>query len=408
MSTPGSFLSEEDFAALDAEIADAGQRLTPSNGRAVENPFLDEPEADAPQGVVVRTRPLLSGEALRVPEYVIEDLVERGTYSMLYGPWGTGKTQIALDWALRVALGLPICGRATRQGPVVIVAGEGQRGLERRALAWAKLTGHDITGAQVLVTEHPVPLGLADNVEALVAAIDAHAAEHWGGQGPVLIVSDTLATNSGQGDENDNAAMSQRLAVLKTLLYLPYDAALLELHHPGKDTARGPRGASALQGDADLVLELAQDTNDTALLEVSCTKAKDVQRPEPVLYRSHAVPLMYPDGVERASVAVEEAGAGTVQRTADEEEKGPTGRLREFLLAAYVLQGVQEDRLIAQQRDPATAWLSISQLNTAARSRDSLRKANANYLNKLRTAALEKGYLVASPAGDVRLGKVHL
>jgi len=73
------------------------------------------------------------------PEWLIEHWLTVGGVGTLYGSWGSGKSFLALDWALHVADGLPWLGDCSvRQGPVVYVVGEGVTGFKLRVAAWRK------------------------------------------------------------------------------------------------------------------------------------------------------------------------------------------------------------------------------------------------------------------------------
>jgi hypothetical protein len=67
-------------------------------------------------------------KALPNPEPLIEGTLDRGTTALLYGPWGSGKTFIALDWAASVATGRKWQGRPARKLRVLYIAAEGAFG----------------------------------------------------------------------------------------------------------------------------------------------------------------------------------------------------------------------------------------------------------------------------------------
>lgn len=80
-------------------------------------------------------------EALRPTRWLIRNYLERGAVGALYGPSGSLKSFIALEMALCVASGRPYRGNSVRQGSVIYLAAEGQRGLSKRILAWERKHG---------------------------------------------------------------------------------------------------------------------------------------------------------------------------------------------------------------------------------------------------------------------------
>ena len=73
---------------------------------------------------------------MHTPEMLVGHVLECGTLAELYGDSNTGKSFVALDLAFSVATGCQWHGEAVRQGGVLYFAGEGERGLSRRARAW--------------------------------------------------------------------------------------------------------------------------------------------------------------------------------------------------------------------------------------------------------------------------------
>src|SRR4051794_15695458 len=70
--------------------------------------------------------------ALPPPAYLIDGLIEAGSFAVLFGPPAHGKTFLALDVALSVTTGMPCLGQTVEPGRVAYVAAEGVRQLPRR------------------------------------------------------------------------------------------------------------------------------------------------------------------------------------------------------------------------------------------------------------------------------------
>ena len=180
--------------------------------------------------------------------YVVKGLLRRASYAIIYGSPGAGKTFAMLDAAYHVAAGKDWMGRKVHQGCVVYLAYEGEGGLVDRAKALRQKYGTAdvplyIVGAAFNLKEKTGRAELGD----LIAQLPAK---------PVLIVVDTFARaiDAMGGDENsahDAGAFNHAVAAL----IASTRAAVVVLHHPGKDAARGARGSSAIKGALDTEIE---------------------------------------------------------------------------------------------------------------------------------------------------------
>src|SRR5262245_49160727 len=87
---------------------------TPRHGWQSEPPPDDDHHDAEPRlAALLLTRTALKD--LPDPQPLIDSVLDQGTNGLLYGPWGTGKTFIALDWAASVATGRPWQGHPTEQ-----------------------------------------------------------------------------------------------------------------------------------------------------------------------------------------------------------------------------------------------------------------------------------------------------
>ena len=245
---------------------------------------------------------------LREPEMVVAGMLERDTIASLVGQWGGGKTAVALDIAMRCATGLPVHGRAVRQGLCVYVCGEGHAGFGRRLTAWSAHNRTDLRDVPLYLTQSAVPMPDPTGPAALQAEIEG-IAERLGLE-PQIIVIDTLARNL-NGDENSSADMGAFVQSLDTYLRRPFSACVLVLHHPGHgDKGRG-RGASAFPAAVDVEYLLERTGDD---LRMSTSKpAKDFESPDPMCWRLTPIPLLINDtpasGITVSEVASEDAPA---------------------------------------------------------------------------------------------------
>lgn len=207
-----------------------------------------------PQPEQAPRRLLPFGELSSLPplSWLIEPELPAHALAVLFGASGTGKSFVALDYALRVA----------QTANVVYIAAEGASGYAARALAWSQ--HHKLGyGGAYLWTE---AVNLLDRaaVEAFIASVKELS--------PALIVVDTLARCMVGGDENSARDMGLFVASCDAIKNAT-GATVLVVHHTGKNGS-SYRGSSALLGAADMMAEL---TNEDGLITIRCEKTKDAK-----------------------------------------------------------------------------------------------------------------------------------
>ena len=188
---------------------------------------------------------------------MIEGIFDFREISLLYGASGCGKTFLALDLALHVAFNRPWRGCPVTGGGVLYCAVEGAAGLSRRVKAI--VDKFDARGAQAVypfdVSTTPPQLLLKSGQNQFLELISDFERLH--GESPSLIIIDTLNGAFGPGDENSASDLGQIMNVLKAVAKEHF-AAVMVLHHPGKDASKGPRGSSALPAGFDNIMWLAR------------------------------------------------------------------------------------------------------------------------------------------------------
>jgi hypothetical protein len=187
-------------------------------------------------------------------EYLIKDLLLSGRMAVEFGDSGTGKTYFALHIGLSIAAGQECFGRRVRRTGVVYVAAEAGQSIQNR-VAGAK---HETEFPELMpFAAIMTPLDLCTDtidVGKLVAAIRAHDL----GMPVGLVIIDTLSRTMGAGNENspeDMGAFVLSVDKLRSQL----GAAVLIVHHSGKDAARGARGHSLLRAATDTEIEVSRD-----------------------------------------------------------------------------------------------------------------------------------------------------
>jgi AAA domain len=217
---------------------------------------------------------------------LVKGILHPGDIAALYGPSGIGKTFVATDLAYHVALGIEWAGRQVRKAPVLYVGLEGVRGLRHRMMACrerlgsagrmlARLTVHtqldrSETGAvgQAKIIEQSGLLGKAAGI-------------------PTGLIIDTAARAMTGDDENSSQDMGAFVGRVSAIAE-ETGAAVLIVHHPGKDDARGMRGSYCLFSACDVVLKIAE-RDDSRL--VAAEKVKDGPVGDLFAYRLERVTL---------------------------------------------------------------------------------------------------------------------
>jgi hypothetical protein len=184
---------------------------------------------------------------------LIEGLMTEGCMAMMYGKYKAGKTFISLSMMLHVAAGMPWMGKATRQGSVVYIIGEGVTGFPKRIQAMKEQYGlpdelpfHVIARAVDFTSPAAVQLLMEDIADLMTAEGESLAA----------IVIDTVARALPGADENSSQEM--RLFTHRCdQLRFGLNCSVFVVHHAGKDLSRGARGSTVIPAaiDSEFVID---------------------------------------------------------------------------------------------------------------------------------------------------------
>jgi hypothetical protein len=191
-------------------------------------------------------------EDLPDPDWLLQDAVQVGSFLNLYGPPKSGKSFIALDWGLSIAAGIPWLEHEVREGPVVYVYAENPAGLKQRVPAWCEAHG-GVKPTAFYMLPSRVNIANATERRRLQEAI----AGVLGEAKPALIIIDTLAKCFGPGDENSNTDLGRFVDGCEDLRER-FDCAVAVVHHAGKKSEAGSRGATALPGAIDAQFEVTK------------------------------------------------------------------------------------------------------------------------------------------------------
>lgn len=202
-------------------------------------------------------------------------MLQHTSLATMVGPPKSGKSFIATDMACCVAAGTDWHGRAVTRAPVLILTGEGMFGMPRRVKAWMKKRGKTQADMEWL---HVLPLPKLDTAAGLrvtraaIGVLQERLGVRFG-----LIVIDTWA-RAMSGDEN-SAKDTDVLVSALGVIHRETLAAILGIHHTGKDLAKGGRGSNALLGAVDIEYRVRRNEG---VSELSALHARDQEPIEPI------------------------------------------------------------------------------------------------------------------------------
>ena len=150
-------------------------------------------------------------ESLAV-EWLVRDYIPSQSVGMIYGPSGAGKSHIAFDIAVCIANGLDWCDKNTKQGHVLIMAGEGHNGLTRRLKSIEKVRDIEIDTSNISISERVIGIDSDAGLKEVIDAIDEL------GVAPDLIIIDTLSRHLMDSNENSNEDMAKVVINLEYLM----------------------------------------------------------------------------------------------------------------------------------------------------------------------------------------------
>jgi len=270
----------------------------------------------------------IATEEQRFDDELVEGVIGRQAMAVLYGDSNSGKTFLAIDICAHVASGRDWMGRRTRRGVVLYVACEAPGSVRQRVAAWRRV--HDEALSSLLIVESPINLfdgdAGADALVALIAEVEALCGE------PIaLVVVDTLARVAAGANENSGQDMGRVLARAEAIRAAA-GAALLFVHHTGKDAAKGARGWSGLRAAIDTEIEVtADEASGDRVAEV--TKQRDLPgKGTRIGFRLDVVPMgVNAWGAPRSTCVVLPADAPP--RVTRRRESATAGAIVEFLTA---------------------------------------------------------------------------
>ena len=241
---------------------------------AYANPYVPEkPPIDSRKLDLVHASEAIKN--IKPPQFVIKNVLEKDSLTLLYGSAKAGKSFVSISMAASVSMGIDWFDHKTKEGLVVYLAGEGQRGIARRLLAWQQLNRYSLEKSKFHFSTRGAQL-LNDSEAVLLRDEILKLQDHYGAS-PQMIVIDTLARNFGAGNENSTEDMNRFVASIDRYLREEFGSAIVLVHHTGHDAASRARGSSVLPAAVDWSYQVTREDDDehTMLLDFEQTLIKD-------------------------------------------------------------------------------------------------------------------------------------
>ena len=212
------------------------------------------------------------------PDWLVHDAVVSDGLTILYGEPGAGKSFIALDIAVRIAMGWDWHGLKTKPVGVLYIAGEGVRGIGKRVAGWALHHKTDIDAIPLVVMPIAAQLLEAGERAKLIRTIDEVKRKLSFEVG--LTIVDTVSRSIAGSDENGQETMS---AFVKGCdeIKAHTGGAMIGIHHSGKDKERGMRGSTVLLGACDAAIRLSKEEG---VVTLEFEKQKDAEEQRPLFF----------------------------------------------------------------------------------------------------------------------------
>lgn len=250
------------------------------SAQVITEQLPDPGEIEAEEVSVFETMAIDQLLSMPPVKWLVDGLLTRFGFAVMYGQPGCGKTFLALDIALSVATGKDFHGRITDRGDVLYIAGEGVGGLGKRVKVWIEHRGNGIDSKGIPFDVLPTAINMtsAADTEKLISTIQKKQESR--GSRFSLIVVDTVARALLGADENSATDVGKFVKACDTIREA-IGCAVLGIHHSGKDGTKGMRGSSALLGAVDTSIQVKKSA---ALLTVVMQKQKDAEPADDLFY----------------------------------------------------------------------------------------------------------------------------
>ncbi|TXI02269.1 MAG: hypothetical protein E6Q76_15765 [Rhizobium sp.] len=253
------------------------------------------------------------------PAWLLRGVLPACSTVGLYGPGGSFKSFVALDFLCHVATGAADWAERPFSllggpRPVVYVSGEGAVGPRLRA--WEAKHGRSEALAENFLVCEAVDLGDQDDRSALKAEIDRLLA----GRPPAVICFDTLARATPGQEENSNRDMGAIVKVLDGFKDA-YQCCVMAIHHTPKANLEW-RGATAVWNALDSALLLKRGNGTAASMILTRQKDAPTGQRWAISLKEYETGKVYDEdeGVPEKALAVESITPSSTEDDAVEQQ----------------------------------------------------------------------------------------
>jgi hypothetical protein len=266
----------------------ASQSHTEATEEPVDSSTTPEPEEPHESYLDKIRANLRRGEEVLTKEpvtWLVKNWIPNNSFGVIYGAPGSGKSFYAMTLALEVARGGQWLGTEfTEPASVLYIAAERGNVLGERQRAWKQYNSCPIPDTFYELELAPQLLTL-EHFASLLAIVREIK--------PQLVIVDTLAQVTSGVNENDGREWGLVGSSFDEILRATDGGSVIAVHHSGKDTSKGMRGHSSLDGEITWSIEIrkGQDGLQSLLRKHNAGPDQD-----PEWYRYERVDLPAPDG----------------------------------------------------------------------------------------------------------------
>ncbi len=232
-------------------------------------PFPSHAPAEPPPAPFLILSPAEARIDTACERYLVKKVFNRSDVGVMFGESGSGKTFLALSLARHIAAGRDWLDMRVRQAPALYISLEGHEGFHKRVRALEEGGGFD--------PADPFRFACANGSDFANPQYRKNVVTQTKAGGFGLVVIDTLSRFLGEADENTNVGMGQAIAFADEIKR-ETGAAVLFVHHTGKDVSRGERGHNSLRGNLDFRIAVERHENVRSLSFLKVKDDEDGQR----------------------------------------------------------------------------------------------------------------------------------
>lgn len=370
--------------------------------------LLLKPPETATASTIIDKLKVVFGDQLgtdyEAPDELVEGLMTIGSTVVVYGDSNSGKTFWALSVATAIATGSDCYGRKTDPGLVVYLASEAPTSIRSRMQAIKKFHGCHLENLAMV----PVPMNFYNGDQDANDVIDLVRSIALSKGKPVrLIIGDTLARMSAGANENSGEDMGPVMARFDQVAAAS-KAALMIIHHNGKDAAKGARGWSGIRAHIDTEIEVMERNG---VRSVNVTKQRELPgKGDTIYFKLEVIEMGTTKFNKSATTCVAVPDAEAAEADPHKAGKKPKNRFNDFKNAWFDQKDYAEFRH-GKPYLSRSALIEFGNKNQLAGFKDGTWRNSDRFIDPLIEAKLiekdEQGYgwLVSDPAAIASMQK---